>query len=704
MRRRLFVAALLSSTFLSSPATAMPQVAGFLLGAVGVQATALVGTFASGLLGAGFAAGATFGASAIGGFFVRTVVGLGLSALASALAPQPNIPPPAAQMANYAQPISYAEWVFGRVRKGGPLGFTGFHDSRRYYLPIIAAHSTAGPVEHWLDETVVFLDEEITDQAQSNIMDPAKSAGFGRINFFTGQPEQTADAGLQAAFPEITPAHDFAGLSGAVLWAKRPPASQFSEIYSRGREWAYTPVWDGHDQILDPRDGQRKYTNNAALVMAFWITEVLGQAVDWGDVAVEADVCDQMVLNAEGQLQARWTINGTVRDDQPFEDQRAQMAGACDAFLFERADGKVGFRVGRWIAPQITLGAGDFLSLEIKDSGFGFSAPTEVAGTYIEPENAWRETPSGVWIEAPDEQPRRDEPQLYMVNSHNQCTRLNKRFARTARPAHALRGTIGMIGYEMIGQRFFRVVHPEMNIDAFFEVGELAREAPGVFSLMAHSVDPDDFDLDAATEEPTRPVFNAVASDDGVPLLAGLTVDSVRDGVADVSWDAPDISLQQQLRIREVGGADWQVLTVAEGQTTYRISPLVDGQEYELQGRNRTPAQRSGNWSPDPALTFTAVTNIVPPTALAHAAAIGEAGQVALQWITGNDANQYAVQLRRGAEFAAATVIATVIFPANGSGTFTDVIAPGSYSYWLVPVNGSGVLGPESGPLSATAT
>ncbi|APE43421.1 hypothetical protein BOO69_08320 [Sulfitobacter alexandrii] len=421
-------------------------------------------------------------------------------------------------------------------------------------------------------------------------------------------------------------------------------------------------------------------------------------------MAIEADVCDQLVTNAEGQQQPRWTINGVLQDDQQFEDQRAQMAAACDAFLFERPDGKVGFLVGRWIAPQITLGAGDFFSLEIKDGGFGFSAPSEVAATYIEPDNAWRETPSGAWVEAPGEQSRRDEPQLYMVHSHNQCARLNKRFAKTARPQYALRGTIGVIGYELIGQRFFRAVHPEMGIDAYFEIGELAREGAGVFSLIANSVEPDDFSFDPATEEPDRPVFNSVVTEDTVPDLTGLAVTPVGAGAVDVTWTAPDASLQQQLRIREAGTEDWQILSVAEGQSNYTIMALIDGRSYELQGRNRTPALRPGGWSPDPALTFTVVANTEAPQALLLATVDPVGAGALVQWATGNDPNQYAVRVYRGPTLATADPVVLAISGANTSASFTDAVALGTYTYWAAPINGSGVLGPVSGPLNVTVT
>ena len=413
---------LLATTALTPTPAAAAPVVGFILGAVGATGAAVALGISSGVV-----AGSLFGATFWGAFAVRTVLSIGLAALASSLGPKPSMPPPSARMVNFAQPISYAEWAFGRTRKGGPIGFTGFHNLRRYYVPILAAHEIQGVVEHWLDERAVTLNGE-PSQNLSNI---APIAGYGRINTLTGAPSQTVDAGLDAAFTEITAAHDFKGLSGAVIWAKRPSASAFTDIYPLNRQWAYAPVIDGNNQIYDPRDDSRKFTNNAALVLAYWLTEVLGRDVDWSDVAVEANASDQLVTNGEGGTQAKWMINGSISDEQEFEDQRAQMAAACDAFVYERADGKVGFKVGRWIEPTVTLTDDDFYALEITEGNWGAGAPNEVAVTYTEPENAWRETPGGTWIEDAAARPIRDAPQLFMVTSNNQAARMAKRIAST---------------------------------------------------------------------------------------------------------------------------------------------------------------------------------------------------------------------------------------------------------------------------------
>ncbi|WIY25112.1 fibronectin type III domain-containing protein [Parasedimentitalea psychrophila] len=604
MRRNLLFAALLGSTMLTPQRAEAGPVVGWIAGSLGVAAgSALATTAAYGL-------GASFAGTVIGGFVVKTVVAIGLSALAAQLVPTPSIPSPGARMVNFAQPVAYAEWVYGRSRKGGPLGFTGFSDGKRYYVAILAAHPIEGIVQHWLDERIVTLFSE-ADPAKSNIAEsPIK--GYGRITAFTGDPGQQADPGLNAAFAEIAAAHDFKGLSGAVLWAARPPQSSFTQIYPDGRQWAYAPVFDGKKDIYDPRDGLSRFTSNAALVFADWVVNVLGRDVDWAEVADEADASDVVALDSEGIPRKRWEINGTLSDEQEFEAQRAQMAAACDAFVYERADGKVGFTVGRWIEPELTLGPEDFLALELIEGQWGADAPDEVAAVYTEPDNGWRETPSGTWVERQVAMPVRDEPQLFMVTNHNQVSRLNKRLARTKLSQYQLRGTLGMKGYEILGgrsggraHRFARVIHPEMGIDIYIEVGELARESVGIFTLTANSVRPEDFDFDAATEEPRRPVYDGVVSDASIPVPTGFAVSAAAAGSATVQWDVQDAAYVMDLQYRTTAvSSAWVLVSAAAGQGALQVSGLLSGAEHEIQIRNRTNGLGVSDWSSS--VTFTA--------------------------------------------------------------------------------------------------
>lgn len=699
MRRSLLVAALLATTALTpTQADAAPVVA-WVAGAIGVAGgAAIAGT-------AAYAAGAAFVGTVWGAFAVRTVLSIGLAALATSLGPKASMPPPSARMVNFAQPVSYAEWVFGRSRKGGPIGFTGFSNLRRYYVPILAAHPIEGVVEHWLDERVVTLNGE-ADQDLSNIV-TAPITGYGRINSLTGGAGQTVDAGLDAAFTEITAAHDFKGLAGAVIWAKRPPASAFTDIYPRSRQWAYAPVIDGNNQIYDPRDDSRKFTNNGGLVIAHWITEVLGREVDWSEVAVEANASDPVIINREGGTQAKWMINGSISDEQEFEDQRAQLVGACDAFIYEKANGKVGFKVGRWIEPTVTLTADDFYALEITEGNWGAGAPSEVAVTYTEPENAWRETPGGTWVEDAATKPIRDEPQLFMVTNHNQSARMAKRIAKTKRAQYKLRGTFGLIGYELLEQRFVRVVHAEMGIDAYFEVGELAKDS-GVFTLSANSVRPEDFDFDAAIEEPTRPVYTSVTSNDDIAETAGLGALAVEGGGLDFTLDAADESYTQQLRIQVDGETDWQVFTVPDGQGTLRVTGLIDGATYLAQARNRTAALRVGDWKPDEPYEVTVVANGNAPAALDAFTATLSGSDMDLAFTAPNDANYFATRIYRATDstdFANAALIRTEYGIPSSADAWTDPSpGAGDQSYWAEPVNPSGISGARTGPTTVTIT
>lgn len=710
MRRKLLVAALMASTAMVTPtqAKALP-VLGFVQGAASAifGSAVLGGTVATTGFLTGVSAGA-LGAGFLGTLGGRLLLSVGLSYLSQSLTPRPNIPEPSATLANFAQPVSYAVTVYGRARLGGPLGFTGFQNStdvvtgtagaKRHYSPIIAAHPCHQIVTHFLDEREVEIDGD-------GLVTTPPMAGYYRIRPFLGQSGQTADAELVNSFTEITSAHDFAGLTGAHIWAKRPAQNLFSEIYPTGRQGAWTPVIDGKDTIYDPRTGSAGFTRNAGLIMADWIVNGLGQSVDWDEVEAEADASDVTVTNGDGGTQPKWRIDGRLSDDMEFEDQRAQMAAACDAWMYERADGKVGFKVGRYIEPTITLTEADFLSVEFTEGAWGRNAPTEVAAKYIEPANNWREAPSGAYVIDAGSRQVREEPQLFMVSSHNQAYRLNARIAKVKRPKYQFRGTLGMMGYFLRGHRFIRV--QALGIDEVFEVGELWRNEGGLsFDIAGNSVEAGDFEP-GADQEPDRPTFNKVASDDTIAAPTGLA-GSAQDGSSILwTWDAQDASLMQQLRIRESGASDWLIVDVPAGQDYQITSGLVDGTTYEAQLRNRTSALRSSDWKPDAPINVKAVANSTPPIAHTAFTASLDGSDVDLTFTAPNDPNYFATRIYRAldsTDFDDAALIHTEYgIPSNADGHTDIAPASGDQSYWIVPINESGKPD-DDGTLPATAS
>ena len=491
--------------------------------------------------------GGLLGEITFGALIGDLLISVGLGVLARALAPKPKVLRPAERMVNFAQPVAFMERGYGRVRKGGPVAFTGFRDGTRHYGILIASHPTKGPVAHWLDRTQVEID------ASGNVI-TAPFAGAGTIRAHTGQPGQTVDPVWQAAFAEITASHDFAGLSYAALGARRVKDSRFVETYPRGREWEYLPVWDMHDGVFDPRDGQTKWTDNAALIIAH---EALffGKTVEWTEVAAEADICDELVTNAEGNPQKRWTVNGVFDDSLSWEQVRDALAIAVDAFFYERPDGKLGFRVGHWTPPATTLTARDILAISVSEASWGPDAAGQFAIRYVEPARDRIEAVSGAWIE--DADAPRDEREAFLVDSHNQAVRIAKRIARIARARYTVEMRVKLTGYELIGQRFVHIQHAEMGLDIDLEIGRITRAADGLsFEIEGTSSTAADFAFDAALEEPARPDFVDVLSQDDVPAPVSLAGQVVPDtgGAAAIEWTWPrqDTSLRQELRLRMV--------------------------------------------------------------------------------------------------------------------------------------------------------
>lgn len=697
MRKRLVLAALLCGTCWPTAGRADPITAfvgGFLnaMGAATYLASGAVGAWS-----AGFAAGSFL----TGTFIGRTLMAVGLN-LASAALMRPRMPSPSERLINYAQPVTYMERVYGRVKKGGPLGLTFRAADVRHYAVIIAAHSTVGPVEHWLDTRQVTIDSE-------GIVETEPMTGVGSIRAYMGQPGQASDPQLVAAAPQITAAHDFAGLSYVAMWAKAVGSKSFSKCYPSGREWSYSAVWDGCDEIYDPRTDSYGWSNNAALIIA---REILfsGRNVDWVNVAAQADVSDQLVSNGDGGTQKRWTINGTLDDSMDWETVRSALALACDAWFDESDDGVVRFRVGAYEEPDLILTERDFLALEITENGWGPDVFGQFAVRYVEPLRDWIETLSGAVVF--DAAGPRYQDDAYLISNHNQAYRVAHRLGCVARARYALRGVLKLIGYEVIGRRFVRV--QAHGFDVRVEVSRLVREAGGIaFQFEGRSVVAVDFSPSAAAE-PDRPIYAEIDSDDAVPDLVGLTAEVIYgaggQGLIALEWPPQEDSYRQDLRWRSAaaGVPEWQVIELDSEQQSYAFSPPQYGVSYDWQIRNVSNGGRISDWGPAAPISITALVNAAPPPALQSFSAAETSGDVVLSIVSPNSARYAATRFFRATGstvFADAVAIHQEFGVANASDSHTDV-APGvgSHSYWAEPLNSSGVPGPRSGPHTVTVS
>ena len=707
MRRRLLITALLCTTALTpQPAQAEP-ISLFLKGMwASIGASASTGAVATALGGASLA-GFQVGSFLFGSWAGQLLLSVGLSLVANALSPKPNVPSPSDRMVNFAQPIAAMESVFGRVRKGGPYAVTAFQNARRHYGVILAAHEIDGVEQWYLDERAVEVEAngEVSTAPYytgSGLPDPGQSAVNLRAHL--GAPGQVADARLVQDIPEWTAAHDMAGLAYVAAYAKLVSDEQFSDVYGNSPPTgpAIVPAFRGA-RILDPRSGATVYSNNAALVWAWIVTERLGGTVDWDEIAIEADVCDQLVTNAGGSQQRRWTLNGIFDDATDYETLRNQVVAACDGYMYERPDGSIGLKVGRYIEPVITLTEDDFDSIQISENEWGPAPPTEFVARYVEPDYDWFEAASATWTADPEARVVRQSPSLNFVDSHNQAMRCLKRIASASRPRYRLQGEIGLIGYDVLTHRFVRVL--AHGYDFLMEISRMMRGPNlAVLRIEGVSVDAADFDFDAATEEPPRPPRDKTADDKAVAPPTGIAGTATGSTAIRWTWNPQDSALSQQFRHRKVGATEWQVaIAITENETELVTPGLENGSSFEAEIRNQTAARRSSPWHASGSVTAAAGTTA--PGALSGFGATSAGSTITAAWTTPDDAHHAGVRLYRAGStsFGDAILRATIYGPADTAQSFADEgLAAGSYSYWAASINASGIEGPLAGPETAT--
>lgn len=541
--------------------------------------------------GAGVLAGYTAGVY-VAGFFGtiagRAVLSLGASAVARALQPRPEIPKPSKRLENFAQPVALMERGYGRVKKGGPYAFyPGMRDGVQHWVVTIAAHSTAGPVEHWLDLRQVTLADGTayeSDGSGPNLPAPSGQAEtvtvywqdsldpgdvitapylgttesrqadgdtiyeitshFSRISVrpFTGGAGQAADPVLVSEFAEITAAHDFAGHSVVAVSAARPNQEFALKIFPTGREPVYTAVWDMWDEIEDPRDGSVGWSQNWALCWAHELQKVWGlTGPGAARLAIEAAAADVLVTNRTGGQEPAYTFSGVFKDDLDFEQVAGQFLAAANGFLWQRVDGAVDFYSGRWMAPTLTLTGADFFELQAVDGNSGLRPATHYEMEYTEPGKGWRETPSAAFVVDPGGPRVTRRAAVYGITSHNQAMRVLKAVALTDRGRWKLQGVVGLVGFELIGgrdhdgdttgagglaHRFVMVDLPIFDAPVAFEVAEIQINADEMsFSVELTQSGPEFWAFDAAIDEPEPPEYHAeqVADSDLIDPITDLS-------------------------------------------------------------------------------------------------------------------------------------------------------------------------------------
>lgn len=670
----------------------MPPVAAFVGGivsALNFAATAAIAGIQSAFIGAGLGAGFVSGLTGVLG---KVALSLGFSYLSSLLRPRADVPTPGARMVNQRQGIRNMTKSYGLVRPGAVVYFWQAKNGKRYVGLVFNVGRIHAIVSRYLDEREVSLSEMgfVTDAKY-------QAGGRSRIQIqeFLGAPDQLSPSLLLANFSEWTDAHKLTGCPHAVMACENAGSEFFSTIYPTGREPIYTPLIES-SLVFDPRDPAQSiddpetygYTTNAALIIADWICspEGLGRDVDWDDVAIEADASDVIVIDRNLNSVPKWQLCGTFDLTMERETVRAQLAIACDAFFFERADGKVGFKVGRYEEPTVTLDATTIIGGTITEGADGTTAVNAFSIQYTEAATGYREFQSAAYTIETDEAYQEDTLQAFWVPNHNQAIRVSKRLLRVTRAQYRANLQLNLEGMRLIGgKRFFRVRLDDFGVDVAFEVDRLILADNGLtLDLEASSVTPADFNFDAATEEPQRPALTIIDDDTAVtaPIDVALTSETVNvsgslAAVLRFDWTQDRDTYFSKIRYRLLGTTGWFEVDVPQGQDYQRVAGISDGASYEGQVRSQTSTGQVSAWAPVTPLVVNVVADTTPPTDLADFEVTGGSGRASIAFTTPNDDHVRKVDLFRVAAGGAfdpstATPMERVAVVPSGSYSYVD--------------------------------
>lgn len=193
---------------------------------------------------------------------------------------------------SFRQPTPSHQAIVGRVKTGGPWMFAhsaaddGGRADGYFYLQIaLAAHRCRAI------ETVYVQDRFETDDVFDGLVTIGKNLGGD---------DQVEDA----LFLADLGAGVFGGHRGRGICNMAARLKGRADAFPNGLPNLAAIVW-GTDQVYDPRDGSTGWSNNPALVIAWWKTWASGMALPWskineGALIAAANVCDERIRVAVG--------------------------------------------------------------------------------------------------------------------------------------------------------------------------------------------------------------------------------------------------------------------------------------------------------------------------------------------------------------------------------------------------------------------
>lgn len=384
-----------------------------------------------------------------------------------------------------------------------------------------------------------------------------------------------------------------------------------------------------------------------------------------------ADVADELVARADGTLERRYAVGGTlVWTDAEVEDQVDPLI-AAGAGRFTRVSGRLGYVPGCWIEPTLTIR--DVL----EDGGLDYrrwapndDLPTSVSVSYTSAARGFEDADLGVWpipgaLEADGGLDRPMSLDLTMVTSATQAQRVRQIEARRRRMQRRLKFTGPPSAFDLIGGSTapvelpapYATVNGLYTVDiidpGFDPVGEegVAMRCP----LALTETSPWVYEWDPAVDEepvavappvdteprdvpPPGAVSVAVVTLAGQPALRWSCAPSPSGYVTAYAWEY------------QVAGGPWRVggsvaddMLDAAGDVWDVLRAVELREAHRVRVRTVTIQGQRSSWVTSASIVVAPLASLAPPPV--RVSAVGSAGTIAATFRAPNDRNYRAMEI-----------------------------------------------------------
>lgn len=722
LRLKLSAAVLaLSLALQPGDAKAMPFIPAFLGGA----ATALGAPSIGGAL-MGLAGGAGYGAFAAGYTAFSAFGGLGAGILSTVLQfglqyfiAQANKPKAESIQGNVVSATPVRQLHIGQRLVGGNVTFAESFAGQIFYSIHHGDNPCEQIVNHWFNDRTLTLD--VNKWVTTAAFCHRGIAPWFRVEHHSGHPGQPVSAFLNGTFPEWDEDHVGAGCCYTVVFGNSTSQEARHRVYKhRGPlglgepsyflEGRWFKCYDPRDEDQDVEDPSTwALTTNWALVLATFRIHRAGwnkhhSTVNWGKIAIAADLCDVEVEARDLGFVPRYRLNTSVPYNESRRDAEKRMLEAAAGKRYFDSQGRWYCTPGVWSEPTVVLGPNDILAIDCAPDGDGESEKNAFVAAYTDRRLAYKTTTSSPWkhpeLDTPGVNERKLVVELPEIDTHNQAVLVSKTIGMRTRAPVKLAVIAGLRAMRCKEEMFCRIELGDVLFDGDYEIMAYEEAEDGLtFALQLVRSEADNWRLLPGEEGPLPTYDNSLTPDGEVlaptgfdvqPEAVQLSGSNMAVRLAAIFEPPANPADRVNVQYRKLGNVVWLDMTSVSDEGFAYSDIVDDGATYQCQAFTETPGGLISTVVSDSAV---AVADTVAPGPVTGASATpGGAGVLDYAWVAPASPNYYGARIYRGTvnDINSASVVRLEPGLMGLADSWQETgIAAGTYYTWIVAVNGS---------------